>query len=129
MLAVRYGWIFILKELKKKNCSLAVLNPKNLYFSPPFPFFEEYSPRLSGWRVDRESHVFEPLMSRDMLTLVSRDTCERDIQSRVGSGAFSLSESERCALRTRDGARTCAGHVAGGAGLVCQSQVNIFLQK
>ena len=79
--------------------------------------------------MDRESHVFEPLMSRDMLTLVSRDTCERDIQSRVGSGAFSLSESERCALRTRDDARTCAGHVAGGAGLVCQSQVNIFLQK
>ena len=74
---------------------------------------------LSGWRVDRDSHVFQPLMTRDMVTLLPDTSCDQDIRTRVGE-SFSLNESELCALRTRGD--TCAGHVDGGAGLVCQSE-------
>ena len=77
---------------------------------------------LSGWRVDRDSHVFQPLMTRDMVTLAPDTSCDQDIRTRVGGGSFSLSESELCAMRTRGDADTCAGHVDGGAGLVCQSE-------
>ena len=76
---------------------------------------------LSGWRVNRDSHVFHPLMSRDLVTLLPDPGCAQDIRTRVGSDSFNLSESELCALRTGD-SDTCPRHVDGGAGLVCQSQ-------
>ena len=73
--------------------------------------------------MDTDSHVFQPLMSRDLVTLLPDPSCDTDIRTRVGSNSFSLSESELCALRTRGDSDTCPGHVDGGAGLVCQSQL------
>ena len=43
---------------------------------------------LSGWRVNRDSHVFHPLMSRDLVTLLPDPSCVQDIRKRMASNSF-----------------------------------------
>ena len=73
--------------------------------------------------MDRNTHVFQPVLSKQKMSLVEGNVCQQELRkelttrnSKLGD-TFQLSESELCA-RVED---TCSD-IDGGASLVCQSE-------
>jgi len=78
---------------------------------------------LSGWSVDRNTHVFQPVISKQKMSLVEGNVCQQELRGELANrnsklgDTFQLSESELCAR----GEGTC-NDIDGGASLVCQSE-------
>jgi len=84
---------------------------------------------VSGWSVDRETHVFRPIINKQQVSLVPDDTCQTELQSELSSrvpglgDTFVLSDSEICAREEPED--TCSD-IDGGASLVCQSSSGLW---
>ena len=78
---------------------------------------------ILGWSVDRNTHVFQPVISKQKMSLVEGNVCQQELRGELANrnsklgDTFQLSESELCAR----GEGTC-NDIDGGASLVCLTE-------